>query len=293
MAGGAVGVIGLGNMGGGMALRLLDRAMMPIGCDRDAARTAALAAAGGRIAASPADAAAPVVLLSLPDAAAVGAVLARLLPALPAGAVIADTSTLDPIAARGFAARGFAAEAAARGCAYLDAPVSGGAAGARAGTLTMMLGGEAAAIERARPVLEAVAARLVHAGPAGAGQVAKLVNNLLVATHLAVSAEALRLGARAGLAPAALLPILNAATGRSAATEVNWPRWIESGAFDSGFTAGLMRKDVRLALGLAEAVGAPLDACAAAAAAWEASSVGDVADFNRVAAGIFTGAPDV
>ena len=118
------------------------------------------------------------------------------------------------------------------------------------------------------------------------------MNNLMVATNLVVAGEALRLGAAAGVAPDALLPVINGATGRSAATEVNWPRWITSGSFDSGFTAGLMRKDVRLAVALAEAVGAPLDATGRAAAAWEAlaGAVPDGADFNRLSAAIFEGA---
>jgi 3-hydroxyisobutyrate dehydrogenase len=91
----------------------------------------------------------------------------------------------------------------------------------------------------------------------------------------------------AGVSPAALLPVINAASGRSAATEVNWPRWIETGAFDSGFTAGLMRKDVRLALGLAAQAGIPLAVCAAAAKAWETTPIADGEEFNRVAAAIF------
>lgn len=280
-----VGVIGLGNMGLGMARRLAGQGRAPRAWDLDPARRAAAAAAGAVVADGIAGVAAPLVVLSLPNEAAVAAVLAELLPALPPGAVIADTSTLSPGAVRGFAGL-----AAAAGCGYLDAPVSGGPAGAAAGTLAMMVGGDAAALERARGELALLAAKILHVGPSGAGQVAKLVNNLLVATHLVVAGEALRLGARAGLAPEALLPVINGASGRSAATEVNWPRWIASGAFDSGFTAGLMRKDVRLAVALAGAVGAPLDATARAAAAWEGLDVPDAADFNRLAAAIFEGA---
>ncbi|WP_237217889.1 NAD-binding protein, partial [Falsiroseomonas oryziterrae] len=169
------------------------------------------------------------------------------------------------------------------------APVSGGPAGAGAGSLTVMAGGAAEALEAARPVLARIAARIVHVGEAGAGQVAKLVNNLLVATHLVAAAEALRIGEAAGVPVASLLPVVNAASGRSAATEVNLPRWVLSGSFDSGFTAGLMRKDVRLAMELASAVGADPGACGRAAAAWEAAPVGDDADFNRVAAAILAG----
>ncbi len=282
-----VAVIGLGNMGMAMVTRLCAVATPPRGWDLDPAKRAAAVAAGATAPQTLAGAAAPVTILSLPNEAAVAAVLGALLPALPAGSVIVDTSTLSPSAVRDFAR-----QAEAAGCAYLDAPVSGGPAGAAAGTLAMMIGGDAAAVERARPLLEKLAAKILHIGGSGAGQVAKLVNNLLVATHLVTAAEALRLGAAAGVGPNALLPVLNGATGRSAATEVNWPRWIASGTFDSGFSAGLMRKDVRLALGLAEAVGVRLDATARAAAAWEALAavVPDAADFNRLPAAIFDGA---
>lgn len=280
-------VIGLGNMGMAMLTRLASLGASPIGWDLDPAKRAAADALGATAPAGLAQAAAKVVILSLPNEAAVTAVLADLLPALPAGSVIVDTSTLSP-----GAVRGFAQQAEAAGCAYLDAPVSGGPAGAAAGTLAMMIGGEEAALEHARPVLEKLAAKILHIGASGAGQVAKLVNNLLVATHLVTAAEALRLGAAAGVGPEALLPVLNGATGRSAATEVNWPRWIASGTFDSGFSAGLMRKDVRLALAMAAEAGAPLDATARAAAAWEALSatVPDSDDFNRLPAAIFEGA---
>ena len=279
-----VGVIGLGAMGGAMVGRLLGQGVVPAVWDAQPEVLARAVAAGATPTPAPAEA---VVLLSLPHDGAVAATLAGLWPVLPAGAVIVDTSTISPIAARGFAA-----QAAARGLAYLDAPVSGGPAGAAAGSLTMMIGGEAAALEQARPVLALLTGRLVHVGASGAGQVAKLVNNLLLATHLVCAAEALRLGRLAGLPPEALLPVLNAATGRSAATEINWPRWIASGTFDSGFSAGLMRKDARLALELAAAVGAPLDACAAAVQAWMDAPVPDGAEFNRVPAAIFGVAND-
>jgi 3-hydroxyisobutyrate dehydrogenase len=276
-----IGIVGLGNMGLGMAGWLAGTGAAVTGFDLHGPSVAAALEKGVTIAGAVAGVAAPVVILSLPQERAVEAVLAALLPALEKGAVVVDTSTLDPLAARRFHAL-----AATMGVDYLDAPVSGGPAGAAAGTLAMMLGGDAAAIERARPVLERMAAKIIPVGGPGAGQVAKLVNNLLVATHLAVAAEALRMGQAAGVDMAALLPVVNAASGRSAATEVNFPKWIASGGFDSGFSAGLMRKDVRLALGLAQAVGARLDACGAAAALWEETEVADSADFNRVPAAI-------
>ncbi len=280
-----IGVVGLGQMGLAMAGRLVAQGAEVLGFDLDPGRCDGARALGVQLVAAVEQLAAPVVILSLPQDRAVEAVLLALLPALPKQAVIADASTLDP-----HAAQRFARAAAEWGVDYLDAPVSGGPAGAAAGTLAMMLGGDAAAIDRARPALALVATRLVHVGGPGAGQVAKLVNNLMVATHLAVAGEALRLGALAGVAPEALLPVVNAASGRSAATEVNFPRWILPGGFDSGFSAGLMRKDVRLALALAESVGAALPVCGPAAAQWEAADVADSADFNRVPAAILGGA---
>jgi 3-hydroxyisobutyrate dehydrogenase len=279
-----IGLVGLGQMGGAMLRRLRAEGQGVQGFDLDPGLRDAARAAGAIACATPAGVAAPLVLFSLPHGRAVEAVLAALLPHLPQGAVIADTSTIEPAEARRFAD-----QANAAGVAYLDAPVSGGPAGAASGQLAMMVGGSAAALERVRPSLLLLAARIVHVGGSGAGQVAKLANNLLVATHLAAAAEALRMAARAGVPPEAILPVINAASGRSAATEVNWPRWILSDAFDSGFTAGLMRKDVRLALALAEEVGVGLSVCGAAARAWEESGVPDGEEFNRVAAGILSG----
>jgi 3-hydroxyisobutyrate dehydrogenase len=279
-----IGVIGLGRMGLAIAGRLRGQGLDPIGFDLDAARRDQAAALGVEVVTEAGAAASPAMLLSLPDDAAVGEALGLLWPMLPPGTLILDTSTLDPAAARSFAGR-----ARTLGHRYLDAPVSGGPAGAAAGTLTFMLGGDAAGVEEARPILSALAGRVLHVGASGAGQVAKLVNNLLVATHLVAAAEAFRLGAAAGVAPDALVPVVNAASGRSAATEVNLPRWILSGTFDSGFGAGLMRKDVRLALGLAASSGVPLDACARAAAAWEGAGVPDDADFNKVPASLLAG----
>jgi len=279
-----IGLIGLGNMGLAMAGRLVASGHAPLAFDLDPARRQLAVAAGAQVVESAAATAADLVLLSLPDEHVVAAVLEVLLPAMPRGGVIADTSTLDPIAARRFAA---AAER--QGVAYLDAPVSGGPAGAAAGMLAMMVGGAGGPLDAARPDLSRIADRILHVGEAGAGQVAKLVNNLLVATHLVAAAEALRLGTRAGVAPEALLAVINAASGRSAATEVNWPRWILNGRFDSGFSAGLMRKDIRLAGALATSVGAPMDVCDRAVTAWGQSGIADDADFNRVAAAIFEG----
>ncbi len=282
-----VAVIGLGNMGMAMLKRLIASGHRPRGWDLDPAKREAARQAGAEIAADLAASLAEITLFSLPHDAAVAAVLQEALPALQPGAVIIDTSTLSPRAVRGFAE-----QAAAQGVSYLDAPVSGGPAGAAAGSMAMMVGGDAAALERATPILQHLTARLLHIGPSGAGQVAKLVNNLLVASHLVTAGEALRLGAAAGVAPEALLPVLNGASGRSAVTEVNWPRWIIPGTFDSGFSAGLMRKDVGLALELARELEVPLEATGRAALLWQElrEAVPDEADFNHLSAAILAGA---
>ena len=282
-----VAVIGLGNMGMAMLKRLIASGHRPRGWDLDPAKREAARQAGAEIAADLAASLAEITLFSLPHDAAVAAALQEALPALQPGAVIIDTSTLSPRAVRGFAE-----QAAAQGVSYLDAPVSGGPAGAAAGSMAMMVGGDAAALERATPILQHLTARLLHIGPSGAGQVAKLVNNLLVASHLVTAGEALRLGAAAGVAPEALLPVLNGASGRSAVTEVNWPRWIIPGTFDSGFSAGLMRKDVGLALELARELDVPLEATGRAALLWQElrEAVPDEADFNHLSAAILAGA---
>lgn len=277
----AAGMVGLGAMGSAMAARLRASGVEVRGFDLDPGKRAPL---GPDAAGDVEGVAGPVVVLSLPHARAVAEVLDVLLPAMPPGGVVCDTSTLAPDEARGFAAN---AEAA--GCAYLDTPVSGGPAGAAAGTLAIMAGGEWLALERARPVLECLSDRILHVGASGAGQVAKLANNLLVATHLVAAGEALGMARRAGVDPEIMLQAINNSSGRSAATTVNFPRWILSGAFDSGFSAGLMRKDARLAVELAQSVGAPLAACAAAVEAWGDPAVPDAADFNRLAERLFRG----
>jgi 3-hydroxyisobutyrate dehydrogenase len=275
-----VAVIGLGAMGLAMAERLAERGEAVRGWDRDPARRR-LAEAAGVAVAEEAATGAEVVILSLPNDDAVRAVAATLPAAgMMADGVVVDTSTVAPETPRALAPR-----FAATGLAWLDAPVSGGPHGARAGRLTMMVGGEAEALARAMPVLEAIAAKVVHVGTSGAGAVAKLANNLLVAAHLLTAAEVLRLARRAGVDAEAALSVINGASGRSAATEVNFPRWILPGSFDSGFTAGLMRKDVRLALELAGRVGGGGTLMEEVGRLWmQASQVPDGADFNRVAA---------
>ncbi|MFZ4806072.1 MAG: NAD(P)-dependent oxidoreductase [Hyphomicrobiaceae bacterium] len=279
-----VGVVGLGQMGLGMATSLAGKGFAVLGCDLSAERRALAEAAGIRVAPlSDVAANCAVVVLSLPMAAHVADVVERpdgLLASLPRGAVIVDTSTSEASVSRRLAT-----VAGERGIGFLDAPVSGGVAGAASGALTMMIGGTAEALETARPALAAMATRIFHVGPSGAGNVAKLVNNLLVAAHLLTVSEAMRLAEAAGVPTAAALQVVNVSTGRSAVSEINFPRWIETGTFDSGFTMGLMRKDVRLALELAAESGCTLPVSELVGRTWKhsAATLADGQDFNRIA----------
>jgi 3-hydroxyisobutyrate dehydrogenase len=283
----SVGVIGLGAMGLGMAKTLTGKGFAVTGFDLSAERMALAQKAGVKPAPQPASlhVGCDVIVASLPTGRDVASVVEGpggfVMRARP-GAVFVDTSTSEPALSRRLSAA-----CGERDIGFLDAPVSGGPAGAQAGTLTFMVGGEKRHLDKARPVVSALGTKIVHAGPSGAGNVAKLVNNLLVAANLLTVAEAMRIAAGAGVAAEDVLTVVNAASGRSAVTEVNYPRWILSERFDSGFTMGLMRKDVRLAKKLAEEVGAlgPLSALVAELWAKSADALPDDDDFNRIATG--------
>jgi 3-hydroxyisobutyrate dehydrogenase len=280
-----IGVVGLGNMGLGMAATLARKGFKVIGYDISEARRAAVEAKNVEFSAdlngvlTSADA----LVFSLPLARDVEAVVTApggLLARRDRKVLVIDTSTSDPGTTRRLAAR--LAEA---GHALLDAPVSGGPSGAAEGTLTMMVGGAVEDYALAEPVLAAMSARAVHVGPSGAGNIVKLVNNLLVAAHLVTTGEAMRLSEAAGLSAQEAIAVVNTATGRSAISEVMFPRWILTNSFDSGFSAGLMRKDVRLALELAAESGVNLPLSAHVAEIWRDSrdSIPDAADFTRMA----------
>ena len=254
-----IAFIGLGNMGAPMAHNLL-RAGYPLSVfDLSAAAVAALADAGARAAASAEDAVrdADIVISMLPANNHVrelylgkGCVLDAARPQ----ALLIDCST---IAAQ--VAKDVANAAAMRGFAMLDAPVSGGTAGAAAGTLTFIVGGDTAALERAHPVLAAMGKNIFHAGGAGAGQVAKICNNMLLGILMAGTAEALNLGVAHGLDPAVLSDIMSRSSGRNWALELYnpWPGVMEtapaSRGYSGGFGTALMLKDLGLAQQAAQA----------------------------------------
>jgi 3-hydroxyisobutyrate dehydrogenase len=181
------------------------------------------------------------------------------------GTLLVDCSTIDAATARDVASR-----AGERGLAMLDAPVSGGTGGAEAGTLTFMVGGEAAAVERGRPLFEVMGSNVFHAGEAGAGQMAKACNNMLLAIHMAGTAEALALGVANGLDPAVLSEIMKQSSGGNWSLNVYnpypgvMPNAPASRDYQGGFLVDLMSKDLGLALDAAKATGAsvPLGALA-------------------------------
>ena len=279
-----VGVVGLGNMGLPMATTLARKGFDVAGFDLSEARRRMASDQG--IDAMPLDQllrSVDAIVSSLPHARDLESVLntpGALLDRTDRRVIVVDTSTADPTTSRRLQAL---LDAAGHG--HLDAPVSGGPAGAAEGQLTMMVGGTEQDFAAARPVIEAMAAKLLHVGPSGAGNVAKLVNNMLVAAHMITTGEAVRLGEAAGVGAEAILQVVNAATGRSGISEVHFPRWIMSNRFDSGFAAGLMRKDVGLAADLAEEVGIDLPLSKEVARLWleDRLAVADTEDFTRMA----------
>lgn len=249
-----VGVVGLGNMGGGIA-RNFQKAGVPL-MVWDVA-TAARAAFGSMASvdiAPPGDMAAACnaiffVVPATPEIALClegkDGVLARAAD----GLVVYDFTTSDPVATRELAAR-----AAARGVAYLDAGMSGGAAGADAGTLTLMIGGDQAAFERTRPLLDPIADRLFYLGGSGAGHTMKLVHNMVCHTIFLATCEGGRMAEAAGISLADMINVFNVSNARSYASEVRFPKHILSGRWDARSRVYNLRKDVAMAVGLARAL---------------------------------------
>ena len=258
--GAAVGYVGLGRMGTPMATRLAEAGYRVQGYDvsEQAVRSWAERAEGACPAASldAAAAGAAAVILMLPDSAVVRSVLAGLV--LAPGTVVVDMSSSEPLVTRELARR----------VTLVDAPVSGGVAGAVSGALTIMAGGAPADVQRVRPLLDVLGARVVHCGDVGAGHAVKALNNLLSATHLLATSEAMTAAAEFGLDVPTVLAAINTSSGRSGSTENKWPNFIVPRTFDSGFSLRLMLKDMRIALGLAEAAGTPAALSAAATSLW-------------------------
>jgi 3-hydroxyisobutyrate dehydrogenase-like beta-hydroxyacid dehydrogenase len=249
-----IGFIGVGRMGSGMVARLRAAGHELTVYDPNAAAVAAAVARGAHAAASPADAAraAPIVMASVPTPA-VARATAEAIAAAPGLEVFIDLSTSGPAAAAAIAAL-----LAPRGVAAIDAPVSGGVAGAAAGKLSIMASGPRAAIEQVRPLLAELGRVFVVGERPGLGQTVKLANNLMSAASLAIAAEAMAMGVKAGVDPRIMLEILNASSGRNSATQDKIPKHVLNRKFDFGFANALSFKDVRLCLDEAEALGVPM-----------------------------------
>ena len=254
----SIGFVGLGTMGASLADHLLAADPELAVFDVRTEAVDELARAGATACASPAEVAerAETVFVSLPTPAIVEAVACGASGLLDGGAIrtYVDLSTTGPTVAQRVAER-----LGERGIECLDAPVSGGPQGARAATLAVLASGPASVFERLEPLLKLIGSNVFHVGEEpGQGQLAKLINNLMSATAMAITGEALALGARGGLDPGRLLQAINKSSGRNTASEDKYPRCVLSGSFDYGFRLRLMTKDVNLCMDEAARIGAPM-----------------------------------
>ena len=289
-----IAFIGLGNMGAPMAENLLKAGYMLSVYDLSAEATARLQQAGASVAASPKDAAsnAQVVISMLPAGKHVHSVYLGndgangLLAELPKGTLVIDSSTIAAADAR------TVAEAASKlGIDFLDAPVSGGTGGAIAGSLTFIVGGSADAFAKAEPILAVMGKNIFHAGDHGAGQVAKICNNMLLGILMAGTAEAINLGVKNGLDPKVLSDIMLQSSGRNWTLEVYnpYPQVMEnvhsSNGYKGGFMSKLMQKDLNLAMQTAKDTDVETPMGAKATELYEAHTVdnGDK-DFSSIMA---------
>jgi 3-hydroxyisobutyrate dehydrogenase-like beta-hydroxyacid dehydrogenase len=252
-----LGFIGLGRMGGPMAARFAGAGYPLVVFDLNDEAAGAFVDRGATRGISPADVAsrAGIVLLCLPTPDAVEAVSlgTRGIVHGSRARTLIDLGTTGPAMERRVASG-----VAAHGVTLVDAPVTGGISGARAGTLAVMASCPPGVFAAVAPLLETLG-RVFHVGEAaGLGQTAKLANNLLSAAALAVSAEAMAMGVKAGIDARVLLDIINAGSGRNSATEDKFPRAILPGTFDFGMSTGLFFKDVHLSVDEAESLGVPM-----------------------------------
>ena len=257
MAKPTIGFIGTGRMGGPMAGRLLDAGYSLSVYDTQAEATKPLVARGARLAHSPAEvaSASDIVVTSLPTPDIVKAVALG-----PNGIssgnrarIVIDLSTSGP-----GAAKLIAQEFAPRNMTLVDAPVSGGIAGAVNGTLAVMVSCPKATYEVVEPILKTFGNLFYTGEKPGTAQTAKLANNLMAATALVITSEAMAMGVKGGVDAKVLIDIFNSSSGRNTATSDKFPRAVLPGTFDFGFATGLSYKDVRLCIDEAEAMGVPM-----------------------------------
>ena len=254
---GKVGFIGLGAMGGPMALNLVKAGFKLVVHDIDQTKTAPLRAKGADLAATAEAVAAQVertiVIVETTDQAqSVIAGERGIIKGAKAGHIVLCMATIDP-----FAARTLAEQLAARDIAMLDAPVSGGTGRAQSGDLSVIVGGDAGVFAKCEDLFKAMGSRSFHVGPLGNGLAMKLVNNMLVQVYTVAVAEALVLGVKAGLDPQMIYDVVSVSTGASAAWELRVPR-ILAGDFEPGGTIDISYKDQELETAFAKRLGVPL-----------------------------------
>jgi 3-hydroxyisobutyrate dehydrogenase len=282
-----IGFIGLGLMGRPMAANLLKNGFSVVVWNRTPGKSDALAAAGAKVAASAreAAAAADVLIAIVSDPAALESVLwgEGALEAMRRGTVLVDSSTVSPALERRIAAA-----CAQRGVDSLDAPVTGGTWGAEKGELVFMVGGEAATLARVEPVLGAMGKKWFHLGPHGAGQIIKLAMNLLLALEVQALAEALALVAGAGVPAENLIGVMQASMARAPVLDIKAPMILKQD-YTPSFPLRLMHKDLGLAMDLANQIGVPLPACAAAREVYSAVKGAAKEDLDYAAVAKFWG----
>ncbi len=285
-----IGWIGTGIMGAPMARRLIGGGNRVRVFNRSAEKARALAADGATVAADAATCAAgaDMVFIMVPDTPDVEATVAKIEPVLKPGQIVIDMSTVAPAAERGISAR-----LKARGVEYLDAPVSGGDVGARDGTLAIMVGGDAAAFERARPLFELMGRRITHMGASGAGQMTKLANQIAVALALEAAAEAIKFAKGGGLDASRVVEAIGAGAAGSWQLSNLGPKIIV-GDYRPGFFIKLIRKDLRLVVEAARESGLALPGLALMASMFNtAATLGHDLDCTQAVAAALDRIADV
>jgi 3-hydroxyisobutyrate dehydrogenase len=267
-----IGVIGLGALGTPVATRLHDAGFRLKVYDADQARANQFAASVGAEAARnlAGFAETDVIVCMLPNSTIVDSVMLGedgLFGIIPRGSLVVDVGSSDPRHTKELAA-----VARSAGIDFVDAPVSGGVARAQTGQLTVMFGGTDAQLERARPLLDALASSVVQVGDVGAGHAMKAINNLLSAIGFASAMEVLEVGRRFGLDPQTMLDVLNSSTGGNNATQTKIGQQVLSGAFGSGFALRLMLKDMTTAFELGQELGVELPIAEVGLRRWREAS---------------------
>lgn len=253
-----IGFIGLGAMGKPMAMNLVKSGYSVVVNDVMEDAVTELVKAGATKANVPREVGekSDVVITMLPNSSIVEAVLTGengVLEGIKAGATIIDMSSVSPGSTKKMVKL-----AEAKAVSYLDAPVSGGVAGAAAGKLTIMVGGPDDVVEKCQPILEKMGTKIYHVGQVGTGDAAKIVNNLLLGVNMAAVAEALVLGAKAGLNPETMLEIISVSSGNSYALQAKAEKFIFNGNFEPGFAVDLQYKDLELATQTGKELGVPM-----------------------------------